>query len=331
MDFRQLRYFVEIVDAASFSKAAEQLRIAQPSLSQHVRSLEAELGVVLLERHARGVRPTELGRVLCEHARSLLRELGRTKDLLRSSYESPIGKITVGLPTSACRGLALPLIKAAAERYPGISIHLVEAMTGSLDEWIEAGRLDVALLYDHRASETIAATEVMVEDIVLIAAATADLPAERPLPFSLTASLPIALPSRPHVIRAVIEQAGARYAIRPNVVLDCDSLQALIQLTRNGYMTLLPAFAFAEEISRGELVAVPFCDPTPAWRLSVVLSKSTMHQRASTAIAELMQEVISDLVAAGTWQAQARPAPRAASPLLDNLLRAGLRMPAAAE
>lgn len=325
MDFRQLRYFVEIAEAGSFSKAAETLRIAQPSLSQHVRSLEEELGVELLERHARGVTPTDLGLVLCEHARSILRELSRTRELMRSAAESPVGQISLGLPTSACRGLAVPLIEAVADRYPGIAIHLVEAMTGSLDEWIEAGRLDVALLYDHRAFENISATEVMIEDIMLIAPATSPLRRERAVRFSEIHRLPIALPSRPHVIRSVIEQNAARCGIKPNVEIDCDSLQGLIQLVRNGYMTLLPAFAFAEEIARGELFALPLVDPTPSWRLSIVLSKRTRSQRAAKAVAQLMHEVIRGMVTSGVWRAQLKSIedvvalpPPALAPMLEH-------------
>ena len=111
--------------------------------------------------------------------------------------------------------------------------------------------------------------------------------------------------------------------------IDCDSLQALIQLVRRGYMTLLPGFAFAEEIARGELVALPLIDPTPSWRLSIVLSKRTRSQRAAKAVGQLMHEVIRGMVTSGVWRAElksigdavALPAPSLA-PMLEH---AGLR------
>jgi DNA-binding transcriptional LysR family regulator len=64
MDLKQLRSFVQVADSASISKAAERLHVAQPSLSQQVKALEEELGVLLLTRHAKGVTPTGPGRVL---------------------------------------------------------------------------------------------------------------------------------------------------------------------------------------------------------------------------------------------------------------------------
>lgn len=75
MDLRQLKYFVQITESGNFSRAAEMLRIAQPSLSQQVKNLEEELGVDLLLRHARGVTPTDMGQQLYDHARRILEEV----------------------------------------------------------------------------------------------------------------------------------------------------------------------------------------------------------------------------------------------------------------
>ena len=306
MDVRQLRYFLQIVESGSLSAASETLRIAQPSLGQHVRSLEAELGVSLLTRHARGIVPTELGLLLCDHARAVLFEVERTKEALRLAADSPGGVVKVGLPTSACRGMTMPLITAAAERYPRISIHLVEAMTGSLDEWVQLGRLDVALLYDHEAADDTVANEVMIEDLMLILSAQ---DASAAAPFFEFADLDrfrLTLPSRPHVIRGVIEQAAARAGLPIEVAINCDSLPAIVQLVRNGCATLFPSFAMAEEIARGELAAVPVRNPTPNWRISIVQSKKTANPRSSAAIARLMEEEVSGLVRSGRWKAQIR-------------------------
>src|SRR5262245_17887894 len=162
MDFKQLKYFVQIAECGSLSKAAEILHISQPSLSLQIKNLEDELGAELLNRHARGVSTTELGRMFCDHARSILKDVERAKDTIASQAKSPTGRVTVGLPTSACRGLSARLIMSVAERYPNVSLHIAEAMTGTLDEWVQIGRLDVALLYDKKAFPHVAWTEMMV-------------------------------------------------------------------------------------------------------------------------------------------------------------------------
>ncbi|OZA00699.1 MAG: LysR family transcriptional regulator, partial [Rhizobiales bacterium 17-65-6] len=228
MDFRQLKYFVQIAESGNFSRAAEVLRIAQPSLSQQMKHLEEELGVDLLVRHARGVTTTELGQQFYDHARRILQEMDRAKDVIRSQSLNPSGRVSVGLPTSACRGLSFPLFEAMAARQPNITLHLVEAMTSYLDDYIQAGRLDVALLYDHKAFEHVAWTEMMVEDLMLFVSPDSDLAREGAIPFRRLADLPIVLPGRPNVLRTVMEQFAARCDTRL-APFDCDSLPAIVK------------------------------------------------------------------------------------------------------
>ncbi|MCS0497737.1 LysR substrate-binding domain-containing protein [Ancylobacter sp. MQZ15Z-1] len=306
MDLRQLKYFVQIAESGNFSRAAEVLRIAQPSLSQQMKNLEDELGVDLLLRHARGVTPTDMGQQFYDHARRILQEVERTREVVRSQSQNPSGKVSVGLPTSACRGLSLPLINAMAERQPNITLHLVEAMTGYLDDFIQMGRLDVALLYDHKAFEHVAWTEMMVEDLMLFAPPDHPVAGEGQIAFRDMFKLPIVLPGAPNVMRTVIEQFAARHDVVPHATA-CDSLPAIARMVgARRALAVMPHFAFGDEMERGEMVAIPIIDPTPSWRLSVVVSQRTMNPRGSEAVAKVLADVIAEMVSAGTWQAKLR-------------------------
>ena len=316
MDLRQLRYFAQVAESGNVSRAAEVLRIAQPSLSQQMRNLEDELGVELLFRHARGVTPTELGLRFYEHARRILQEVERAKEVMRSQATSPSGRISVGLPTSACRGLSLPLHRMMSEALPNITLHIVEAMTGTLDEWIQSGRLDVALLYDHKAFEHVAWTEMMIEDLMFIVPAGHSLASRHEISFRqvFQQALPVVLPGRPNVLRAVIEQIAARNDVTPTAT-DCESLPAIAELVRaRAFAAIMPHFAFAAEIERGEMVAIPIVDPTPSWRLSVVVSQRTLNARGSEAVAEILASVIAGLVERSVWRARLKPTDRPSLP-----------------
>jgi LysR family transcriptional regulator, nitrogen assimilation regulatory protein len=308
MDLRQLKYFVQIAETGNFSRAAEILRIAQPSLSQQIKSLEQELGVSLFVRHARGVTATEQGQQLYEHARRILQEIDDAKGILRSQTSDPTGRVSLGLPTSACRGLSLPLFQVMAERLPNVTLHIVEAMTGYLDELIQAGRLDVALLYDHKAFEHVAWTEMITEDLMLFVPAKSPIARRRSVSFRKVFDFPVVLPGRPNVLRTVIEQLAARHEITLSV-RDCDSLPAIAKLVCDGqFMAVMPHFAFVDEMARGEMVAIPIVDPIPSWTLSVVVSQRTIHSRASEATARVMAELIGEMVKQGTWRARLRVA-----------------------
>jgi LysR family nitrogen assimilation transcriptional regulator len=95
MDIRQLRYFVKVVELKNITSAAEALFIAQPSLSQHMTNLEAELGVSLLERSVQGTRATAMGELLYRHAKTLLRQFEDTRSAIRQ--EPPAAKGTTSL------------------------------------------------------------------------------------------------------------------------------------------------------------------------------------------------------------------------------------------
>ena len=97
MDLLQLRYFIEVCDAGSFSRAAISLNLTQPTLSRQIGLLEAELGQRLLERTGRGVIPTDSGALLILHARAMLEMAQRARDELRDQQASPTGRVVVGL------------------------------------------------------------------------------------------------------------------------------------------------------------------------------------------------------------------------------------------
>ncbi len=306
MDLRQLKYFVQIADSGNFSRAAEVLRIAQPSLSQQIKSLEEELGVQLLVRHARGVTLTEQGQQLYDHACRILQEVDDAKDSIRLQTSDPSGRVTVGLPTSACRGISVELMRSMERLLPNVNLHIVEAMSGYLDELIQAGRLDVALLYDHKAFEHVAWTEMITEELMLFMRSDNPLAKRKSIPFQNVFKSSVVLPGRPNVARVVVEQLAARTDITIDVK-DCDSLPAIAKMVcHSKFVTILPHFAFLDEIARGEMTAVPIVDPTPSWTLSVVVSQRTMNMRGSEAVARVMADLIADMVEQGTWRAKLR-------------------------
>src|ERR1700742_4952264 len=95
MQFRQLRYFVKIVEAGSFSRAASVVHVAQPALSQQVAELEERLGVMLLQRSARGVRPTVAGEILYREASAILHQLDGLPGAIRPSSAVPEGAVSL--------------------------------------------------------------------------------------------------------------------------------------------------------------------------------------------------------------------------------------------
>jgi DNA-binding transcriptional LysR family regulator len=117
MHYRHLYYFVRIVEAGSFSQAARTIHVAQPALSQQIAELEASLGVPLLQRSARGVKPTAAGQKFYDEASSILRKYENLPSLVRSNSGKVDGRVSLGMPASLSTTLVGPFIEACKADY----------------------------------------------------------------------------------------------------------------------------------------------------------------------------------------------------------------------
>ena len=130
MDIRQLRYFAQIVESGSLSKASRSLFVAQPALSQQLAKLEDEVGKPLLQRSARGVTPTENGLALYHHARFMMRQLDQALSIARRETGDVHGMVSIGLPATTVAAIGVPLVRNVRANFPGILLNVVEGMSG---------------------------------------------------------------------------------------------------------------------------------------------------------------------------------------------------------
>lgn len=140
MEIRQLRYFVAVADAGSFSGAAAALGVIQPTVSQHIQRLETRLHTNLFERHARGVRLTFAGRHLLRAARRIVFEVDQALCLAARVSRTEAGQLLLGFYTSLSAGLA-----ALRAQSPDVTIELFEGSPPELLAAVREHRVDVAL------------------------------------------------------------------------------------------------------------------------------------------------------------------------------------------
>lgn len=146
MNLKQLKYLVAIVDEGSFSRAAERLFVAQPSLSQQIKALETELGGALLERLPKGVRLTAAGRMLLPEARAAVAHAERAGRAARSALGLVAGELEVATVTSVAFGVLPPALKRWRELHPGVTLNLQEFRhRRDLDEAVRTGVGDIAV------------------------------------------------------------------------------------------------------------------------------------------------------------------------------------------
>jgi LysR family transcriptional regulator, nitrogen assimilation regulatory protein len=257
MDLRSIRYFVQIADLGSITRAAQHLGIAQPALSRHIHSLEEELGTQLLVRLPRGVRLTGAGRQFVEHCRRVERELGRARDELRSRTDMPQGRVIVGLsPTIA--PLVLPGIMERVRRQcPQISLKIVEGFSTQLYDALLAGRVDVGVLTSPAPSRALKLTPLISEPIVVLSTPE-PRGTRRFYTLPELAKTPII---STEAIRSIVDEQVSRYGARLNVEAEIDAVEAIRRLLLRGIgPAVMPVSTFYEDIRAGSIVAFPIAD-----------------------------------------------------------------------
>ena len=306
MELRQLRYFSAIAKHGSFSKAAEQVFVAQSALSHQLAQLESELGARLFHRSRRGVVLTEAGRVFLAHATAILRQVEDARASVMNVAGEPSGKVVFGVPHSASNALALPLLQAVREQLPKVELELTEELTGNLVPQLRSGQINLAVLFDDGTLDEFARTVLLDEHLSLISSATA---ADRPraaVSLRQALALPLILPAHPHGVRPIIETAAREHGLPvPNVVADISSISILRTTLLAGMgHTLLPVMPLQHDLASGALCAVPVA-PALTRRLVLCASKHIPLSAAATAVVQLVQGLTQTLCTSGAWQGAA--------------------------
>ncbi|MFM9974663.1 MAG: LysR family transcriptional regulator [Beijerinckiaceae bacterium] len=292
MDLRQLRFLVRTIESGSISQAARGLHITQPSLSQRLKDLEAELGVTLFDRMPTGIRPTDAGNMVADRSRAILRLVDNIAIEARTLSQEPAGEVLIGLPTTMALHLTVPLVKAVRSRFPKVSLRVSEGMSGHIQEWVISGRLDLAILYTDDAIEGLKIEKIIDEDLCIISrydpsGSLADVP------FADLWQYPLVLPGPDHGLRRSIEKVRLATKGVLTIAVEVDSLPHLKRLAIEGELhTILPQAACREEVSLGQLSARRIVNPN--LRRPIALARST--NRPSSLATQSINELLRALV-----------------------------------
>lgn len=306
MDFRQLRYFAQIVESGSLSKASRIIFIAQPALSQQLAKLEEEVGKPLLHRSTRGVTPTESGLALYHHARFVLRQLDQALSIARQESGELRGVVSIGLPATTLLAIGLPLVRRVRAKYPGILLNVVEGMSGHLNQMIRLGQLDLAILFTSDVASDLTAMALLDEALfVLLPASSGLVPrGASSIAISEAAALPFILPTSRHGLRRRIEAEFEKRGLTAQVVAEIDSLSLLMRCVSEGMgATIKPLSALQlESERRNDWRALAVSDVRLSRRNYLYSISPEMLSPAAAAVAREVRETAELLVTSEKWQ-----------------------------
>jgi LysR family nitrogen assimilation transcriptional regulator len=291
MDSRRLRYFVQIVDSGSITRAAAVSGVAQPALSQQLAILENELKVKLLERSVSGVVPTAAGRVLYARAQAILRQFEDLREAVHREFRPLSGTVIVGMPPTMLFPFGLPLIEKVCMQHPEMHLQIREEGSLVLHELLANGKIELSISATRPEGEVVG-EEILSEDVVLMYPPSITLP--EPATLAALARLPWVVPRRPNAIRALIDAAFASNNLTANVVVEIDSLYSAMETVRRGFgVGAMTMGAMKEDLEAGRLRAYPLGE-APLKR-----SMYLAHRRspALTPAAQFVHGILRDIAA----------------------------------
>lgn len=305
MELRELRNFMRVARAGSVSRAAAELRLAQPALSRQIKKLEHELGVPLFARHGRGVRLSAAGSLLLERAEAISDLVHQTSEEIRDERSPSAGRITLGVPPAAGRLVIPPFVERFQKAWPQTTLHMREGVTSSLLEWLTEKRIDVAILHNPPHLETLHITPLLTERMWVIGPPPHRLKGKKePASYRLRdiGELPLILPNMAHTNRRLVEHAAQEHGVRLNIKIEADSVVFAKALVEQGLgYTILTYAAVEDEVAHKRLSAIPIARPPLATKVTLVTLRNRPAPKAVEDAGALLLDVCRTLVRQKRW------------------------------
>lgn len=244
MEVHQLRYFCAVAESGNFTRAAEAMRVAQPSLSQQIHKLEDELGAKLFDRLPRSARLTQFGRAFLPKAQAILRQIGEARTEIREMASIESGEVILGAIPTVAPYLLPGMLSSFARQHPGVSVNVVEEITPMLLGRLHEGTLDLALLALPVEGDELITTELMQESLFAVLPEKHPLAKQRSISLDQIRDEPFLLLKEGHCFRENALQACRQSRVNPKVVFESGQFATIMAMVSAGMgVSVVPQMA----------------------------------------------------------------------------------------
>ena len=288
MNMHHLHVFHVVAQSGRISEAAKQLHIAQPAVSRQIRELEERLGVTLFDRLPRGVRLTEAGRLLAQHARQVFAIAEQAEQAMRDLKDLARGQLSIGASTTIGNYLLPPVLTRFRQAYPGVEIALEISNTDIIQQNLLDAKVDLGLTEGFVTSPELTAHIFRMDELILIGP-PASARGDALVSAAELCQLPLIVREPGSGTRAVIESTLAERGLRPRVSMSLGGSEAIKRAVAAGAgYALISRLAVEKELASGELKAIVVQDLSLQRPLHLVRQRNRQPARAVEAfLAEL--------------------------------------------
>jgi len=309
VDLKGLRSFVAVASVGSISRAAENIHIAQPALSNQIRQIEDYFGTDLFERTHRGVKLTPAGERLLTHARDLLRRFDSALEDVRDAISVPSGQVTLGLPQSMAGYLAVPLVQTVVQRWPDLRLQIVAMNNGHVGEHLAKGDIDLGMTFGTTGGDGIIYTKLLDEELVFVSSngrikdwLKQQNSRKRTIQLKDLQHFPIILPTKAHSLRQRIDEYLRDTKNEISVIAEVNAIPQLIELAEAGVgSTVLAYSVIYQQVKNQKIDLLRITEPTITRSVYLCRNATIPLSIATSAIQTLIESLVSEMVKTGEW------------------------------
>ena len=291
MELQQLRYFVAIADTGTFTAAAKDLHVAQPSVSKQVRKLEIELGASLLERRKIGITLTDAGAILLPWARRVLADVDGARSEVAGLASLERGRLSVGATPSLSTVLLPRVLASFHTAHPGVTLTVVEAGSRDLVDRLASGDLDLALVILPLPREELFETMPLIrEDLVLAVPKKHPLATRKSVRVGELRGVPLVMFRDGYDLRSATISACEQAGFHPTFAVEGAEMDGVLRMAAAGVgVAVVPRMVVEKG---GPLVAVRLVQPTLTRSVGVAFRRDRHRSRAADAFVARLREFL---------------------------------------
>jgi LysR family hydrogen peroxide-inducible transcriptional activator len=244
MELQQLRYLVAVADTRSFTRAARQCHVTQPTLSHQIKKLEEDIGEPLLQRFKKGAFLTPLGERIFTHAVSVLGTLERVREEASAFSQQVRGTLRLGVIPTVAPYLLPRLLRASRKQLPGLHFQITEDPTESLLAALRRGALDLAILSPPVTGDDLMIHDLFADEFLLVLPPGHPLARVKSIRVRELKKFPMILMNDAHCLRGQTLSFCHRSGFVPNVFIQSSQLDTVLALVETGLgISFIPAIA----------------------------------------------------------------------------------------
>ena len=291
MEMHQLRYFVAVAQASSFSRAAEACFVSQPSLSQQIAKLETEVGQRLLDRLGRRVQLTDAGRQLFDSAIAILATVEDAKRRMKDDGNLAGCRLSVGAIPTIAPYLLPAVLRQFEKRHPGVEMTIHEDVTRNLIGAVIAGELDLAVMALPIENEHLEVETLRTEPLFLALPRGHRLSRKRQISMEDLREDRFLVLAEMHCLGEQVLSYCRAHECQPRIACRSAQIATMQALIEQGLgVTLVPEMATRRPINKN-VVYRRLAAPGPSRTISVIWRKHRYHSIAATRFLEALRLV----------------------------------------